>query len=202
MNCSAYSPIYTVNIDTKAPKCGTSTTTWTKVKNENKKVSITCSEDTSKTNDVSGCTKSSYDKNFKATNSNKCINSGTITIKDNAGNTKDCNVNPKIDVQAPSVTCSGIKSDGLSNGLCSSQNLQYYYTCKSHDDCSGLAYRIVTWGGAEDIEVNNGSLNRAEGNITENDLTNGEYIDTLCMRSSTGTKTITVIDLAGNSTTK
>ena len=78
-----------VMIDKTKPICGTNngSTSWTK---EGREISVACSDETSM------CEKSSYSKIYD--NTTKTSN---ITIKDKAGNTRDCPVNVYVDKSVP-----------------------------------------------------------------------------------------------------
>ncbi len=80
--------------DTVNPICSsnTGTTIWT---NKDRKITWTCNDTTS------GCEKNEYNKTFKTD-----AKTGTIDIKDNAGNTNTCNANVYVDKTKPTCTMS------------------------------------------------------------------------------------------------
>ena len=81
--CSSYTSEYTIKIDKKPPKCGDKTggsTSWSKAKERT--VGIKCTDEGG-----SDCTKSKFTKDVTKECKTKEV---SITIKDNAGNTKDC----------------------------------------------------------------------------------------------------------------
>ncbi len=94
-----------VYVDKTGPVCGTVTgasTTWT---TGNRTISVACSDG------HSGCENDSYSSTFTTTG-----RTGTITIKDNVGNTTSCTVNKYIDKSNP--TCSVSKSNtGKTTGV-------------------------------------------------------------------------------------
>ena len=90
-NCSV-----DVYVDKTAPTCGTPTgtsTTWT---NSNRKISVPCTD-----TGGSACEKSKYEQTFSTS-----TKTSTITIKDKAGNTRNCSVDVYVDKNAP--TCGTI----------------------------------------------------------------------------------------------
>lgn len=94
-----------VKIDRTPPTCSSNngTTSWT---NQNRTITQNCQDS------VSGCTANSVSKAF--TTSTK---TSSLQIKDNAGNTKDCNVNVYIDKNKPtcSVAIAGTKGNKVGN---------------------------------------------------------------------------------------
>ncbi len=85
-------------IDTGLPSCGTATgssTTWTK---SDRTIKQACSDT------MSQCVKSSYDKTYSSSTLND-----TITIADNAGNTRSCSYNVYVDKAKP--TCGDVSGD-------------------------------------------------------------------------------------------
>lgn len=97
-NCSAYTSPLTVKVDYTAPTCGSNTgsATWTK---DNRTVTVNCSDSTS------GCTQSTFSKTYKTD-----TKTSSITIKDNAGNTKSCSVNVYVDKTPPYTPYINIES--------------------------------------------------------------------------------------------
>ena len=81
--CSSYTSEYTIKIDKKPPKCGDKTggsTNWSDAKSRS--VGIKCTDEGG-----SDCTKTKFTKDVTKECKTKEV---SITIKDNAGNTKDC----------------------------------------------------------------------------------------------------------------
>ena len=91
-----------VYIDKTPPVCGSDdgSKVWT---NKNREVTVQCSDATS------GCTKE--DKGYSKTFS-KTTEKGKIEIKDNAGNTTECEVDVYVDKTAPTISGSIESTDG------------------------------------------------------------------------------------------
>ena len=94
-----------VYIDKTAPTCGSDngSTSWTK---SDRTVKQNCSDS------HSGCTQSSFSKKFDSSRK-----TGTITIKDNVGNTKDCTVNVYVDQTDPSCGTVKATTNNSSSGI-------------------------------------------------------------------------------------
>lgn len=91
--------------DVEAPICGTITgasTTWT---NQNRKITVQCSD-----GNGSGCTRKEFTKTFKSN-----IKVGTITIEDEAGNKNNCEVNAYVDKTKPTCSFTGENSSWRNN---------------------------------------------------------------------------------------
>ena len=86
-----------VYVDKTKPSCGTQTPdvnkTWTK---EERTISVPCSDGSNQ----SGCKQSTYSNTYSST-----AQTGTITISDNANNTRDCPVDVYVDKTPPTVSC-------------------------------------------------------------------------------------------------
>ena len=85
-----------VYVDKTAPSCGNvsgSSTSWT---TSNRTVTVACNDS------LSGCQQGTFSKTYTQT-----TNTANITIRDNAGNTKNCGVNVYIDKTPPSKPTSG-----------------------------------------------------------------------------------------------
>ncbi len=94
--------------DNIKPDCGTpSTSNSTSWINSNRTVSITCSDQTK----LSQCTQNSYSKTFGESYT------GTIQIKDHAGNTRDCTVITRVDKTKPNCTSRGGNINWRNSGL-------------------------------------------------------------------------------------
>jgi len=81
---------YNVYVDTTPPTCGTATnasTTWT---NQNRTIKQACSDSDSQ------CVKASYDTTYSTDTM-----TSSVTISDNAGNTKSCSYNVYVDKTPP-----------------------------------------------------------------------------------------------------
>ena len=80
-------------IDTTAPTCGVATnasTTWT---NQNRTISQACND-----NGQSGCKQSSYSTTYSTTTT-----TGSVTIYDNANNSRTCSYNVYVDKSTPTA---------------------------------------------------------------------------------------------------
>ena len=91
---SSSATYYAITKDTTAPSCGSwsgESTTWTK---GSRTISVGC------TDSGSGCKQSTYSKTFTSSTTTSNV---TLTISDNAGNTKDCSktANVYLDTGAP-----------------------------------------------------------------------------------------------------
>ena len=83
---------FDVKLDRTEPRCGTAenaSKTWT---NKNRTINQACSDGT----DESGCTKDKYSNTYSTT-----TKTSSITIEDNAGNTKSCSFDVYVDKTAP-----------------------------------------------------------------------------------------------------
>ena len=83
-------------VDTTAPSCGQitgSSTSW--INSGSRTISVECSDT------VSGCQSSTVSKTFSDS-----MKTGTITITNGAGITRNCPVNVYIDKDEPTITCS------------------------------------------------------------------------------------------------
>lgn len=94
-----------IKIDRTPPTCASNngTTSWT---NQNRTITQNCQDS------VSGCSANSVSKSF--TTSTK---TSSLQIKDNAGNTRTCNINVYVDKNKPScsVAISGTKGNKVGN---------------------------------------------------------------------------------------
>lgn len=106
-----------VMIDKTKPNCGDTddSTVWT---SGGREVSVECNDATS------GCTKNKFTTTFKE--SNKEVKTSTITIKDVAGNSRQCDVDVYVDNKAP--TCD--YSVGYSSTTWTSSNRTVSVGCK------------------------------------------------------------------------
>lgn len=106
-----------VYVDNTPPSCGDITgasKTWTK---DPRTIKVKCNDNHSK------CTQTEFSKTF-----NDTIEVGKITIKDKAGNTKDCDVNAYVDKEPPTVATSAKNStsDNLTITLSDNKALAGY----------------------------------------------------------------------------
>lgn len=85
-----------VYVDKTPPKCGAVTGNSTSWSNQNRTISVACSDE------HSGCSKASVSQTFTA--STKTAN---ITISDNVGNTTECPVNVYLDQTPPTAPTAG-----------------------------------------------------------------------------------------------
>ncbi len=129
---------FIVKIDKTAPSCGSvsgSSTSWT---SSSRSISVKCSDT------ISGCAAATYYKTFSST-----AKTGSISIKDKAGNTKSCSVNVYVDKTAPSVTVSKFNCGGTPN-ICT-------FKASASDGNSGLSYLKRSTNGGSYATVTNGS---------------------------------------------
>ena len=158
-SCTKESQSY--NIDKVAPSCGTITgasTSWT---NKDRNITVGCNDSNS------GCKNNTVSKKFSSD-----TKTDTITIEDNAGNTKECAVNVYIDKTPPLAP--RISSIGFTTAV-----TQHINTCKN------------IGGGTTDasceirITINNRSLYFEENKTLSDNCTNG-----ICsgIKSSGGTQ--------------
>ena len=103
---------YTFLIDKTKPSCGSITGESTSWINTSRKISVGCSDSSSL------CSKTSFERTW--TTSTK---TDSITISDNAGNSRNCPVNVYLDVDAPTCTVTGGSSEWTSD------NIVVYGTC-------------------------------------------------------------------------
>lgn len=137
-NCSNYSQAYTINIDTVKPTCGSNNgnQNWT---GKDKTVTVNCSDTTS------GCTQNSFSRTFSQT-----TKTSSITIRDKAGNTRDCSVNAYVDKTPP--TCGS--NTGLTNWV--NYNREVTVACKDSDSgCSqtNFSKTLTTEGKTDTIQI-------------------------------------------------
>ena len=110
-----------LKIDKTKPICASNdgTTSWT---GSDRRVTVTCADD------HSGCSAPTFSTNYTTTTV-----TSKITISDNVGNTRDCDVNVYVDKTAPG--CSTTSSAG---GNWTNQNVTIYGTCSDgHSGCRG-----------------------------------------------------------------
>ncbi len=94
--------------DNIKPDCGTaSTNNSTAWINRNRKVSVKCGDQTN----LSQCTQNSYSKTFGESYT------GTIQIKDHAGNTRNCTVITRVDKTKPNCSSRGGSTTWRNKGL-------------------------------------------------------------------------------------
>ncbi len=135
-----------VYVDKTKPSCGKvsgDSTSWTK---NNRTISVACSDS------HSGCT-GSGSKTFTST-----TKTGTVQIKDNAGNTKDCSVNVYVDKTPPAVKA----TDGPKAQKCS-KAAGVSVTYEVSDAHSGITYVGDWWGFDSSFSASN-ALKRYDSN--------------------------------------
>ena len=134
-----------VYVDKTKPSCGSisgASTNWTK---NNRTISVACSDS------HSGCD-GSGSKTFSST-----TKTGTVQIKDRAGNKQDCSVNVYVDKTAPSVwTTDGPKAQKCKNAKGVS------VTYKVSDAHSGITY-VGDWWGYDNTFSASNALKRHDG---------------------------------------
>ena len=135
-----------VYVDKTAPSCGNisgQSTTWTK---NDREISVACSDS------HSGCTDTSFKRKFNWTLSN-----GTITIKDKAGNTRDCGVNAYVDKTAPTCGWKEGESSSWTNG-----DRQITVHCNdSGSGCSAVTKKYTSTKRTDTIQIKDGAGNTA-----------------------------------------
>ena len=137
-------------VDKTAPSCGNvsgASTTWTK---NNRDITVACSDG------HSGCAASSYKKTFSST-----TKTGTITVKDNAGNVKDCTVNAYVDKNAP--TCGSI-SGGSTSWTSGDRNI----TVNCNDTgsgCSAVQKKYTSTKKTDSVQIKDGAGNTANCSV-------------------------------------
>ncbi len=119
---------FIVKIDKVAPSCGSvsgSSTSWT---SSSRSISVKCSDT------ISGCTATSFSKTFSSS-----AKTGSISIKDKAGNTKSCSVNVYVDKSSPSVSLNTTYCN--TSGTCT-------FSVGASDSHSGVSYKKCKCGGS------------------------------------------------------
>ena len=164
-SCSRESGTY--YIDKTAPSCGKVTgesKTWT---NKDRTISVECNDS------GSGCKENSVSKKFTSNTKTE-----TITIEDNVGNTKKCNVNVYIDKDKPYYT--------LVKRYCgrwSGNRFRGYIKLSYADDFSGLGIRKTSsWdivGTTNFPNINYQGASKGEDNMGTGNLWIG-YSHTIC----------------------
>ena len=169
-SCTKESEIY--YIDKVAPSCGSITgasTSWT---NGNRNITVNCNDTDS------GCQTGSFSKNFTTD-----TKTSTIAITDNAGNTKECNVNVYIDKTPPLApritkigfttavkehvnTCNNV-GGGTGNASCeiritiNNRSLYFEENKSLSDNCSsGVCSGIKSSGGKQFYWQHNGGASK------------------------------------------
>ena len=168
---------YNVYVDKTAPTCGTATgssTTWT---NANRTIKQACNDGTNQSN----CEKASYNKTY--TTSTK---TDKVTIKDKAGNTKDCSYNVYVDKNAP--TCTNVAKIDNSNGSNYSSGTVTCSNVYTNATCSDT--------GGSDCNKKEITTSGSTTNVTNN----SNYSQWTVEARGTSYVTWKVFDKAGNST--
>lgn len=131
----------TYRVDRVAPVCGTNTgaTAWNNY--ASRTINVGC------TDSNSGCTQGTFTQTFSA-DAGQVVRTGTITIRDNAGNTAACNVNVYLDRQPPACTSKGGKY-GWVNSASSVKSTTLVGTCNDYSGsgCTGNAQYDIDWEG-------------------------------------------------------
>ena len=122
--------------------------------------------------------------------------------KSGYSSTASNSVNIKIDKKGPKYECVGVQytsstSNAAARSICLAEpNLDYFFTCRTYDDESGLNNRYVEWGGQVEITK--------KGRYNNNDQPTlsgaASFSDTLCASSAHGKVDINACDRAGNCT--
>ena len=128
---------FIVNVDKKAPTCSFSGESKSWAKN-NRIITATCKDD------KSGCTSDTASKTWTFSTTTE-TSSLSYTIKDNAGNTSQCNktVNVYVDKTAPTRPTVSLKLNNASGSTYTSgswTNQNVYHIVNSSDSGSGIAY--------------------------------------------------------------
>lgn len=159
-----------VKVDRVAPTCGSASGASTTYTNQNRTISVGCTDDTG----GSGCVSNPTSKTFTYE-----VNQDNIQISDYAGNTRNCSVNVYIDKTPPTVyiddyqysatatnnvgtelwlhnssgtnTYSGVNGYHYYNGISGIDNLPYCITFKvtASDSKSGLDSHLSWWRDTE-----------------------------------------------------
>ena len=160
-NCSEDS--FTLKIDKQKPTCGNksgegSSSNWV---NTSRKVTVACSD-----NGGSLCEKTSFDKTFTDERT-----TGTIEIKDTAGNTESCTVNVYIDLTKPVISSFSKKnSDDNSNYTGNWVNHNVIATLNYSDALSGIDKSSARWkdnAGTTSYATSGGTNQATESSYTE-----------------------------------
>ena len=133
-NCSSYTSF--ISKQDRTIYCGTSSggsTSWT---SSNRTITQNCNDKYPESGGttLSGCVNASYSKTFSTS-----AKTGTITIKDNVGNSKDCTVNVYVDKETPT-------SPKIYNNFNQVwTNSPYKINLESTDNYSGIQYFQYTY---------------------------------------------------------
>ena len=139
-SCTKESEIY--YIDKVAPSCGSITgasTSWT---NGNRNITVNCNDTDS------GCQTGSFSNTFTSS-----AKTGTISIKDNAGNSKNCSVNVYIDKDKPYATYN-VYTNYRGATWCPDYPYAIYpkvVVAYVYDDLSGMNSVNFSWPGGNNI---------------------------------------------------
>jgi len=169
-------------IDRTPPVCGnwTGNSEWT---NKNVTVKVSCNETQDETNNISGCSSSSYDvKTYSTTTKTEAL---SYTIKDNAGNETTCSdtVDVYVDKTAPSIPTIVNSSSG--NWTKDDVTI----TASSTDTHSGIDQ--IYYGYADSPTLTNWGTDYVE-------ITNGKKISGTWTYATNTTVYIRACDVAGN----
>ena len=113
-------------------------------------------------------------------------------------------VNLKIDKKGPRYDCVGVQYTNTTDNagarsICRAEpNLDYFFTCRTYDDESGLKNRYAEWGGSVELNKKHGYNNNDQPTLSGA----ASFSDTLCAASSSGKVELRACDMAGNCTSK
>lgn len=151
-NCSA-----NVYVDKTAPSCGSvsgQSTTWT---NQNRTISVQCSDG------ASGCSKGSFSKTFTSEGKQD-----SIAISDSAGNSRSCTVNKYIDKTPPSISATWRREDnGATYSSGSLSDVSLIRKVNYSDNLSGVRTVEYNTGGGWATEGNLGDYKYASDTVNE-----------------------------------
>lgn len=126
-NCTSYGDNNTIKLDRSGPSCGTvsgSSTTWT---NQNRTISVACSDS------YSGCSKNVFSNEF-----NTDVKVGEMSLSDKLGNVTKCPVNVYLDKTKPTLTAKFTKEGGGSYSSGSLSDVPVTRTLTPKDNLSGI----------------------------------------------------------------
>lgn len=130
--------------DNTAPTCGKqspSVTSWTK---KSRTITVKCTDNKG----GSGCEKTEYSRTYNSANTE--TKESVITIKDKAGNEKNCKIKVMVDKKAPTIKITSKKNYSYQSNkkYCTERKTSTYQKLviiEYHDDGSGLKSANFTW---------------------------------------------------------
>lgn len=144
-------------IDNTPPTCGSvsgAKTTWT---NQNRTISVQCSDG------ASGCSKGSFSKTFTSEGKQD-----SIAISDSAGNSRSCTVNKYIDKTPPSISATWRREDnGATYSSGSLSDVSLIRKVNYSDNLSGVRTVEYNTGGGWATEGNLGDYKYASDTVNE-----------------------------------